>query len=201
MEVTRDHTITPSQRANLLWEQIKALLLLQMTEIMDAIKTKDGKTQTAGKMMEGFVETALHALGATFEKAGTQQSKDYRNVGGTGLNIEVKKTDNTTVIFNDTCPTKGLKYIVAATCHKTKKYEPNLLFLDGEEFLDGSQEWLEEYRKAIDALKDKYARGDNKKQLPGMMSVYPRPTYRADISTFLTPLADPQNAPAPPHKE
>jgi len=96
-----------SQRANLLWEQIKEKLQESQAEIMASIKTKDGETQSAGKNMERFVETVLETLGATFKKAGTQQSRDFRNVGGTGLNIEVKKTDNTTVFFNDTCPTQS----------------------------------------------------------------------------------------------
>ena len=173
-----------SQRANLLWEQIKEKLQESQAEIMASIKTKDGETQSAGKNMERFVETVLETLGATFKKAGTQQSRDFRNVGGTGLNIEVKKTDNTTVFFNDTCPTQGLKYIIAFTGSKAKKYNPRLLFLDGEEFVKDS-EWLQDYCKALEELKDKYARGDNKKQLSGLMSVYPRPTYRANISTFL----------------
>ena len=174
----------PTQRANLLWEQITEQLKESQSEIMTAIKTKDGETQSSGKKMEGFVETALRAVGATFEKAGTQQSKDFRNVGGTGLNIEVKKTDNTTVTFNDTLPAKGLKYIVAFTGAKNKKRAPELLFLDGEEFIKGSEGWLEDYNRMINLLKDKYGRGDNKKQLPGIMSVYPRPTYRADISSL-----------------
>jgi hypothetical protein len=35
-------------------------------------------------------------------------------------------------------------------------------------------------------LKDKYARGENKKQLTGIMSVYPRPTFKTSIASFLT---------------
>jgi hypothetical protein len=37
----------------------------------------------------------------------------------------------------------------------------------------------------INALKDKYARGANKKLLEGIMEVYPRPTFKANISSFI----------------
>jgi hypothetical protein len=37
----------------------------------------------------------------------------------------------------------------------------------------------------LTALKDKYARGPNKKNLAGIMEVYPRPTFKANIAKFL----------------
>lgn len=39
--------------------------------------------------------------------------------------------------------------------------------------------------KEINLLKDKYGRGENKKQLKGIMEVYPRPTFKANIRSFL----------------
>lgn len=45
--------------------------------------------------------------------------------------------------------------------------------------------WIEDYINEISALKDKYARGANKKQLEGIMEVYPRPTFKANISSFI----------------
>jgi hypothetical protein len=44
---------------------------------------------------------------------------------------------------------------------------------------------LEEYIQEITALKDKYARGPAKKMLAGIMEVYPRPTFKGNISKFL----------------
>ena len=41
------------------------------------------------------------------------------------------------------------------------------------------------YIQEITALKDKYARGAAKKQLAGIMEVYPRPTFKGNISRFL----------------
>jgi hypothetical protein len=65
-----------------------------------------------------------------------------------------------------------------------KNIPPQLLFINGEEFIKDAP-WLEEYISEINALKDKYARGPNKKGLSGIMEVYPRPTFKANISSFL----------------
>ena len=56
--------------------------------------------------------------------------------------------------------------------------------MNGEQFLVDAP-WIQEYVAELTALKDKYARGENKKQLSGIMSVYPRPTFKANISSFL----------------
>ena len=134
-------------------------------------------------MREVFDELKL-----TYEEAGSQQSKDFRNVGGIGLNIELKKTDNSIIYFNDTCPSADIYYIVIFTGKISKRSRTNIpgqvLYLNGAEFLSDC-EWLEEFIAELTALKDKYARGENKKKLSGIMSVYPRPTFKADISSFL----------------
>jgi len=51
------------------------------------------------------------------------------------------------------------------------------LFINGEEFIRDSP-WIHDYIQEINALKDKYARGENKKLLEGIMEVYPRPTLQ-----------------------
>ena len=56
--------------------------------------------------------------------------------------------------------------------------------MNGEEFVKDSP-WIEDYIRDITAIKDKYGRGENKKLLEGIMEVYPRPTFKADISKFL----------------
>ena len=66
-----------------------------------------------------------------------------------------------------------------------KNIPPQLCFLNGSQFLVDAP-WIADYIAELTILKDKYARGSNKKQLPGIMSVYPRPTFKADISSFLT---------------
>jgi len=58
------------------------------------------------------------------------------------------------------------------------------LFIHGEEFIRDSP-WIHDYIQEINALKDKYARGENKKLLEGIMEVYPRPTFKTNITKFL----------------
>ena len=175
-----------------LFDQIRTLCAFKITtEWISTIKTTKGNTQNSERIVIQKIKEVLDELKLTYEEAGSQQSKDFRNIGGISLDIEVKKTDNTTIYFNDTCPSKDIYYIIIFTGKMYKKptvKQPNIpgqvLYLNGSEFLTDC-DWLEDYIKELTALKDKYARGENKKQLPGIISVYPRPTFKADISSFL----------------
>ena len=152
-------------------------------------KTTKGNTQVSERCVIEKIRSILDDMNLPYTEAGSQQSKDFRNVGGIGLNIEVKKTDSAAVYFNDTCPSKDIWYIIIFTGKKNKKTAdysilPQLLYINGFEFVKDSP-WIEEYIRAITALKDMYARGASKKQLAGIMEVYPRPTFKAKIDGFL----------------
>jgi len=152
-------------------------------------KTEKGNTQISERIIIQKIGAILDSMGLNYVEAGSQQSKDFRNVGNIDLNIEVKKTDNTTIYFNDTCPSKDIYYVILFTGKQYKRtpeknISPQLLFINGEEFIKDSP-WIEHYISDINALKDKYARGANKKQLMGKMEVYPRPTFKANISSFI----------------
>lgn len=154
-----------------------------------SIKTEKGNTQSSERVVISRVKQVLEKLNLTYEEAGSQQSKDFRNVGGIGLDIEIKKTDSNHVYFNDTCPTKNINYIIFFTGKTNKRkrdndIKPQLLFINGQEFIKDSP-WIDEYCREIDSLKNKYARGENKKRLSGVMEVYPRPTFKANITSFL----------------
>jgi hypothetical protein len=158
-------------------------------EFIKSTKTEKGNTQVSERVVIEKIRVILTGMELIFEEAGSQQSKDFRNVGGIGLNIEIKKTDNPVVYFNDTCPNKDIWYIIFFTGKEYKRKPENnipakLLYINGEEFIKDSP-WLEEYIQEITALKDKYARGAAKKQLAGIMEVYPRPTFKGNISKFL----------------
>jgi len=158
-------------------------------EFILSTKTEKGNTQISERIIIQKIGAILDSMGLNYLEAGSQQSKDFRNVGNTDLNIEVKKTDNTTIYFNDTCPSKDIYYVILFTGKQYKKtpeknISPQLLFINGEEFIKDSP-WIEHYISDINALKDKYARGANKKQLEGIMEVYPRPTFKANISSFI----------------
>jgi|TARA_B110000967_G_C18836445_1_gene536999 hypothetical protein len=158
-------------------------------EFIKSTKTEKGNTQISERVVIEKIREVLLSLEITFEEAGSQQSKDFRNVGGIGLNIEIKKTDNPVIYFNDTCPTKDIYYVVFFTGKEYKRtpqknIPPKLLYINGEEFVKDSP-WIQDYIEELTALKDKYARGENKKRLAGIMEVYPRPTFKANIAGFL----------------
>jgi hypothetical protein len=166
-----------------LFEQIRYLCSTKITsEWIKTTKTSKGNTQNSERVVISKIKEVLDELTLTYTEAGSQQSKDFRNIGGIGLDIEVKKTDNQTIYFNDTCPSSNIYYIVIFTGNKN--FPAQVLYLNGSEFLSGC-DWIDEYIAELTALKDKYARGENKKKLNGIMSVYPRPTFKANISELL----------------
>lgn len=152
-------------------------------------KTEKGNTQVSERVVIEKIREVLTSLELSFVEAGSQQSKDFQNVGGIGLNIEIKKTDNPVIYFNDTCPTKDIYYVIFFTGKEYKRtpeknIPPKLIYVNGEEFIRDSP-WITEYIAELTALKDKYARGENKKRLAGIMEVYPRPTFKANIAKLL----------------
>lgn len=158
-------------------------------EFIKSTKTEKGNTQASERVVIKKIREILNSMELTFQEAGSQQSRDFRNVGGIGLNIEIKKTDQQTIYFNDTCPTKDIWYIVFFTGKEykntpEKNIPAKLLYINGDEFVKDSP-WLDEYIREITYLKDKYGRGQAKKKLAGIMEVYPRPTFKGRISRFL----------------
>ena len=129
-------------------------------EFIMSIKTETGNTQLSERVVIERIRVILTGMELSFQEAGSQQSKDFRNVGGIGLNLEIKKTDSTIVYFNDTCPNKDIWYIIFFTGKEYKKKPENnipamLLYLNGEEFIKDSP-WLHDYIREITILKDKY---------------------------------------------
>jgi hypothetical protein len=173
-----------------LFEQIKHRLSEEVDEeFIKSTKTEKGNTQVSERVVIEKIRQVLTSLNLTFEEAGSQQSKDFRNVGGIGLSIEIKKTDSPIIYFNDTCPSKDIYYIIFFTGKEYKRtpdknVQPTLLYINGDEFVKDSP-WIYDYIAEITQLKDKYARGPNKKLLTGIMEVYPRPTFKANISRYL----------------
>jgi len=179
---------------HVLFNLIKTRIQTTVTpEFIKSTRTAKGNTQVSERIIIAKIKENFDELKLSYEEAGSQQSKDFRNIGGIGSNIEVKKTDNTTIYFNDTCPSDDIYYIILFTGKEYKlksmigkNIPPQLCFLHGSQFLKDAT-WINDYITDLTALKDKYARGENKKNLTGLMSVYPRPTFKADISSFLKP--------------
>jgi len=149
-------------------------------------KTSKGNTQVAERDVISDIKSIMDKDGITYTEAGSQQSKDFRNVGDIGLNIEIKKTDTNTIYFNDTCPSSDIFYVIFVTGKTTKKYcvPPQVICINGHEMVKDSP-WVYEYQYKLEQLKNEYARGEGRKQREGMISVYPRPTYKADISQLI----------------
>lgn len=162
---------------NIIQKECKSRLTI---EWIMSVKTIDGNTQSGEQKVINKIIEILDDMNISYIRAGSQQPKDFRNIGKIGLDIEIKKTNNTKIYFNDTCPSSDIYYIIL---HTSKKY-PQVLYLNGSEFFEDCS-WINEYQRELNILKDKYARGENKKKLSGVISVYPRPTYTADIRRFL----------------
>ena len=180
-----------SQR-EILFNKILNLAKMKITcEMLTALRTHKGNTQASERSSIDLIKNILDEHGLSYVEASSQQSKDFRNVGGIGLDIEVKKTDGNTLTFNDTCPNSNIWYLVMFTGKKTKRtiIPPGVIGINGGEFIKDS-EWVHEYQQQIDAIKDKYCRGEGARALSGPMMVYVRPTYRANINKFLERLIE-----------
>lgn len=150
------------------------------------LKTTNGNTQISERNIINNIREAFTNNNIYFEEASSQQPYDFRNVGPINSYLsldylEIKKTNGNIIYLNDTIPTVGVKYIIFVTSKKN----PRILFLDGGDLINGSESWIYEYKKSINNLKDTYCRGPNASNLPGIMQVYARPTYKADISSFI----------------
>lgn len=180
-------TIASSHRQELFRAICAKVDTLVTSEFINSTKTCAGNTQTSERQIIQKVREVLDSMNLTYKEAGSQQSKDFRDIDNVGLNIEIKKTDTEMVYFNDTCPTEDIYYIIFVTGKefKRKPCRPAMcLYLNGVDFTKDSP-WLTDYIAWIEDGKNRFARGENKKALPGIMEVYPRPTFKANISEFI----------------
>ena len=185
-----DEQIITNKRDEL-FNRIKECLInsINKSDII-ALKTIKGNTQITERMSIKLIRNCLKSLNYPFKEAGSQQSKDFRNVNNIGLDIEVKKTDERTIYFNDTLPTKNIYYIIFFTgkTFKTKdSIPPQILFINGVDLIGEDMELALKYQKDIELMRDKWSRkskGQNAK-LFKYMSVCPRATYKTSIEHLL----------------
>lgn len=155
--------------------------------LIQSLKTEKGNTQVKERLSISFIKECLDSLKYTYEEAGSQQSKDFRNINNIGFNIEVKKTDGINVYFNDTLPNSDIFYIIIFTgkVYKTKEnISPKLIFINGYDLCKPDIYYLKEYEKEIEDMRDRWGRKKTNKKANKFkhFSVYPRPTYKTDIS-------------------
>ena len=160
---------------------------------INSLKTSNGNTQEKERISITLVSKCLDKLNYSYVEAGSQQSKDFRNICDCGLNIEVKKTDQFNVFFNDTCPSTDIFYIIIFTgTNYTKKQNilPKIIFINGYDLIKDDIYLLYGkggYKEDIEMMKNKWNRKGKKMNACKFkhMSVNPRPTYQTDIKYLL----------------
>ena len=155
------------------------------TDWISSLKTTKGNTQQNERIYIEKLKGILTECGCTFEQAGSQQSKDFRNIQHPdyegSLNIEAKMTKGMNIMANDTLPAEDTYYIVFFTGNKN--FKPQLFWKQGNEFTS-SDGWENEYLAEIAKIKQKYCVGSNGKR-EGQMSCYVRPNWSISIKEFL----------------
>ena len=155
------------------------------TEWISSLKTTKGNTQQNERIYIEKLKNILTECGCTFQQAGSQQSKDFRNIQHNdyegSLNIEAKMTKGMNIMANDTLPSKDTYYIVFFTGNK--KFKPQYFWKLGNEFTSNNG-WEAEYLAEIAKIKQKYCVGLNAKR-EGQMSCYVRPNWSISIKEFL----------------
>ena len=180
---------------DLLFNQIKSKTCQNIKDISD-IKTTNGDTQSSERLSIKLIEDILVDMNLNYTLAGSQQSKDfrnvYKNVKSLCINVEIKKTNSTTIYFNDTLPSTDIYYIIFVTGKEYKKNTINniqqqIIFINGYDLIKDDLELLMEYKEDIEYLKNKWARkkSNNKANSFKNFSVYPRPTFKTDIKYLL----------------
>ena len=153
-------------------------------EFIKSLKTKKGNTQSAERpLIQRIKETLIH-MELSFTEAGSQQPYDFRvRMPGSEeqdiLKLEIKKTDSNTIIFNDTCPSDDVYYIVINTGHVGKKSEkyPLVVPIQGGILVNGpNDQWIKEYLEFISKVKSQ-----TKKEQTGYMRAFARPNLSANI--------------------
>ena len=176
---------------NIKFNKIKKeiLRITKQSDILN-LKTNNGATQNSERLSINLVKNALNNLNYSFKEAGSQQSKDFRNICNIGLDIETKKTDNFTVYFNDTLPNCNIYYIIFFTGTnyvKKQNVPPKIIFINGFNLIKEDSYLLFTYKKQIEEMKNLWCRkktGQNANKFK-TFSVYVRPTYKTNIEQLL----------------
>ena len=159
-------------------------------ELLVTLKTINGSTQNSEKKSISIVRSALDNIGYRYSEAGTQQSKDFRNICSIGLNIEVKKMDDLYLCLNDTLPTKDIYYILfftGKTFIRKTDIPPQLIFINGYDLIKDDLYFALQYRNEIEEIKNKWCRKSTNRNAHKFknLTCYTRPTYRINIKHLI----------------
>ena len=178
-----------------LFDEIKRGTIEHITDL-SSYKTSNGDTQEKERYYIEDIKNIFDKMGLKYTQAGSQQSKDFRDVsnkGSTlGINIEIKKTDGVTIKLNDTLPSFDVFYIILVTGKEFKKKEnipPQIIFINGYDLVKNDIYWLVDYKKWIENARNEWGRKtydkDNYANKLKYISTYPRPNYSRDITHLL----------------
>lgn len=178
-----------------LFKKIEKKIKGNITDI-SSLKTKNGDTQKSERDYIKMIKDIFDNMGLKYTCAGSQQSKDFRNVSRDGstleINIEIKKTDGVTIKFNDTLPSVDVFYIIFVTgkCFKKKEnISPQIICTNGYDLVEHDIYRLLDYKKWIENGKNEWGRKnfskDNNANKLKYINVYPRPNYSMNITHLL----------------
>lgn len=158
--------LTPDTLISLLKTEISVEKITEWKLLRDS-----GNTQSVEREYMKYIYQILDNHEISYTPAPSQQPRDLRNLGGVGIDLEVKMTKSN-IKCNDTLPSESVYYMIIYTGNR--RYPPQLIIERGDILIRGS-EWVYEYMEKIERLKDAYGRGAEARRLSGPVSVYPRP--------------------------
>lgn len=176
LKFEEDKKDIPIERKRRYFFDIVKPLILQENIDIKSLKTSNGDTQVSERIYIRILKNIFERNEIEYTSASSQRAIDFQNVGPNLVDIEVKKTNESTIMFNDTLPKEGVFYIVFSVKHN------KILFIEGSEFVKDSP-WIYDYIDEINKIKTKFCVGRGKRQ--GCMRVYARPNFSADLSIFL----------------
>ena len=159
--------LTPDTLISLLKTEISVEKIAEWKLLRDS-----GNTQRVEREYMIYIHQILDNHDISYTPAPSQQSRDLRNLGGVGIDLEIKMTTGNTIKCNDTLPSERVYYLIIYTGNR--HYPPQLIIERGDVLIRGS-EWVYEYIERINSLRDAYGRGTEARRLSGPVSVYPRP--------------------------
>jgi len=151
--------------------------------------TRNGDTQKSERLSIAYVVSVLEGLGLSYTHASSQLPRDLQNVGGIGLDIEIKTSNGTTTCLNDTAPHAGVYYILFHTTNpKSRKPTrlPQVVGCKGSEMVDTDQvNWIAELQQKIEEMRTIYGKGDARKR---KLTAFPRCNFQYNFEHLLTSL-------------
>lgn len=151
MECYEDVMPYVGRRKNAAIQKVKTVLDETLTpDFLQTLKTVEGETQAAEKKYIRKLCEAFDKGNITYTLAGSQQPLDFRNINGTGLNIEVKKTDSGAMMCNDTIPAPDTCFLILYTGGKRTGYPPQYILINGDELVgDERRTKLQRQKKGL----------------------------------------------------